>query len=111
MRNKFVRTALGAATIAVCLSFIYANSRLDYRFKVHNKSKVKMTKLLASPDGKKYGSFDIGSGIKPGETNVGKRSVVEYRDCALAFFTLKTITASRIAVTVSPCGKPGPSPS
>jgi hypothetical protein len=38
----------------------------DYRFKVKNSTDSKIVKLLASPDGKKYGQFDIGSGIKPG---------------------------------------------
>jgi hypothetical protein len=40
----------------------------EYSFKVTNKTKNTITKLLASEDGEKYGSFDIGKGIKPGET-------------------------------------------
>ena len=39
-----------------------------YSFKVTNKTKNTITKLLASEDGEKYGFFDIGKGIKPGET-------------------------------------------
>jgi hypothetical protein len=40
----------------------------QYSFKVHNTTKDKITKLLASEDGKDYGNFDIGSGIAAGKT-------------------------------------------
>ena len=40
----------------------------EYSFKVHNTTKEKITKILVSEDGEKYGYFDIGAGIKPGET-------------------------------------------
>ena len=40
----------------------------DYSFKVHNNTKVTITKILVSEDGKDYGYFDIGNGIAPGET-------------------------------------------
>ena len=40
----------------------------QYSFKVHNTTDGKITKLLASEDGKSYGSFDIGKGIPSGET-------------------------------------------
>ena len=40
----------------------------EYSFKVHNTTDDKITKLLASQDGKSYGSFDIGKGIPSGET-------------------------------------------
>ena len=66
--RHFRKLSLCALTVAVSLTFIYANTRMDYRFKIHNKSKSKITKVMASPDGKKYGLFDIGSGIKGGET-------------------------------------------
>ena len=39
-----------------------------YQFKVKNTTKETITKLLASTDDKNYGNFDIGKGIKPGET-------------------------------------------
>jgi hypothetical protein len=39
-----------------------------YSFKVKNTTDTKITKLLASTDEKDYGNFDIGKGIKPGET-------------------------------------------
>lgn len=41
----------------------------EYSFKVHNTTKDKITKLLASEDGDEYGSFDVGrAGIAPGQT-------------------------------------------
>ena len=40
----------------------------DYSFKVKNTTKELITKILVSEDGEKYGYFDIGKGIKPGET-------------------------------------------
>jgi hypothetical protein len=40
----------------------------DYSFKVKNTTKELITKILVSEDGEKYGFFDIGEGIKPGET-------------------------------------------
>lgn len=40
----------------------------EYSFKVHNKTQNTIKKLLASEDGEKYGFFDIGKGIKPGDT-------------------------------------------
>src|SRR6266404_4571278 len=68
MTKQLSRIALGVAAVALSVSFLYANSSVDYRFKVHNKSNSKIVKLLASPDGKKYGVFDIGAGIKAGGT-------------------------------------------
>ena len=40
----------------------------DYSFKVKNTTKELITKILVSEDGEKFGYFDIGAGIKPGET-------------------------------------------
>jgi hypothetical protein len=40
----------------------------DYSFKVKNTTKEPITKILVSEDGEKYGFFDIGKPLKPGET-------------------------------------------
>ncbi|HUR82409.1 MAG TPA: hypothetical protein VM733_16720 [Thermoanaerobaculia bacterium] len=40
----------------------------EYSFKVHNNTDSKITKILVSEDGKKFGYFDIGAGIAPGKT-------------------------------------------
>jgi hypothetical protein len=62
-----------AAFVALTLAFftvpsVNANDDEQYSFKLHNTTKDKITKLLASDDGKSYGSFDIGKGIPAGET-------------------------------------------
>jgi hypothetical protein len=38
----------------------------DYSFKVHNNTRVKITKLLVSEDKNEWGYFDIGQGIPAG---------------------------------------------
>ncbi|MGZ5601199.1 MAG: hypothetical protein ACXWFX_11470 [Methylobacter sp.] len=38
----------------------------EYSFKVHNGTKVKITKLLVSENKKEWGYFDIGGGIAAG---------------------------------------------
>ena len=68
LRNNFKRVALLAAALVLVSCAAYAHARYDYTFKVHNKGKNKIVKLLASEDGKSYGNFDIGDGIDPGET-------------------------------------------
>src|SRR5947208_1230080 len=65
---KFVAIA-GLAVTLVAIPFQKAGAADEYSFKVHNTTKDKITKLLASEDGEKYGSFDVGKkGIAPGET-------------------------------------------
>ncbi|MDQ6808359.1 MAG: hypothetical protein M3Z64_02880 [Verrucomicrobiota bacterium] len=61
------------AILTLALSFLIipfrsARAADQYSFKVHNTTKDKITKLLASEDGKDFGSFDIGKGIGAGET-------------------------------------------
>src|SRR6266446_6117340 len=41
----------------------------EYKFKVHNNTKQAIKKLQVSPDGKKWGDFDIGDGIAAGATD------------------------------------------
>jgi hypothetical protein len=63
-----------AALLALTLTFVTVPFRFaaaedeQYSFKVHNTTDDKITNLLASQDGKSYGSFDIGKGIPSGET-------------------------------------------
>jgi hypothetical protein len=57
------------AMALVLMSFAVSSARTpDYSFKVHNKGKNKIVKLLVSEDGKEYKQFDIGDGIDAGET-------------------------------------------
>lgn len=60
--------SLAFALALLCSAFVSATSRIDYRFKVHNNTKVAIKKILVSEDGKTYGYFDIGDGIPAGAT-------------------------------------------
>ena len=59
--------SIAVAITAMAVSSLRAADG-DYSFKVKNTTKETITKLLASTDDKNYGNFDIGKGIKPGET-------------------------------------------
>ena len=60
--------------LALALAFVFSPFRTatakeeEFSFKVHNTTKDKITKLLASEDGKTYGFFEIGKGIAPDQT-------------------------------------------
>jgi hypothetical protein len=58
---------LAAALILMSGTLSLASSN-DYKFKVHNNTKQDIKKLQVSEDGKKWGFFEIGDGIKAGET-------------------------------------------
>ncbi len=58
---------VGCALLVTTITPI-ARAGDDYSFKVKNTTKELITKILVSEDGEKYGYFDIGKGIKPGET-------------------------------------------
>jgi hypothetical protein len=67
--KTYFKTALSLAVAFALLATASLNAADgNYSFKVTNTTKVKITKLLASTDGKDYGNFDIGKGIQPGET-------------------------------------------
>jgi hypothetical protein len=61
---KIKTIVVAAATLLFSVSAFAA----EYSFKVTNNTSTKITKILVSEDGKKYGYFDIGSGIAPGKT-------------------------------------------
>ena len=64
-----IKRATALACTVLLLTFIPNFARgadSDYSFKVHNNTKNTIKKLLASEDGKTYGFFDIGQGIKAG---------------------------------------------
>ncbi|HYW73445.1 MAG TPA: hypothetical protein VE961_20655 [Pyrinomonadaceae bacterium] len=58
---------LAAALVLVSGSLSMARTP-EYKFKVHNNTKTAIKKLQVSEDGKKWGFFDIGSGIPAGQT-------------------------------------------
>ena len=59
---------VGCALLATTLALPRASAADEYSFKVKNTTKELITKILVSEDGEKYGFFDIGKGIKPGES-------------------------------------------
>ena len=57
------------AIALVVFSFAtFAVSADEYSFEVTNKTRTTIKKILVSEDGDEYGYFDIGKGIKPGQT-------------------------------------------
>lgn len=68
MKFNFTKACSVAVALVVMLVGSLTAAEREYSFKVKNTTKDKITKLLASEDGKDYGNFDIGKGIKPGET-------------------------------------------
>lgn len=64
---KSVRIALFALAL-LFVGVAVASADDEYSFKVHNNTKQTIKKILVSEDGKKYGFFDIGKGIKAGAT-------------------------------------------
>ena len=63
--GKFLMLAIALVLMSGTLSLA---KTFDYRFKVHNNTKQDIKKLQVSEDGKQWGDFDIGSGIKAGAT-------------------------------------------
>ncbi|MBD0372670.1 MAG: hypothetical protein ICV60_17630 [Pyrinomonadaceae bacterium] len=59
---------LSFALVLASFAASYAKTSQDYSFKIHNNTKHRITKVLVSEDGKKWGQFDIGDGIAAGDT-------------------------------------------
>ena len=64
--NRLVFAVIMSVT-AVGLSMAQVQAAEEYSFKVHNTTKVTITKILVSQDKKEWGEFEIGKGIKAGE--------------------------------------------
>lgn len=64
--SNLKRISLLAAVIGLMSFAVSHANAAEYKFKVKNNTKQKITKIMASPDGKKYGFFDIGAGLKAG---------------------------------------------
>lgn len=65
MKTHIVRIAL----LVLALTFT-AHSAMadDYSFSVHNNTRLTIKKILVSEDGEEWGYFDIGKGIRAGQT-------------------------------------------
>lgn len=68
MKTYLIKAFSAAVALAMMATASLTAAESDYKFKVKNTTKETITKLLASTDGKSYGNFDIGKGIKPGES-------------------------------------------
>lgn len=67
-QSKFIKTALLSFAF-ILLSFTASSAQdSEFSFKVTNKTRVTIKRLLVAEPNKKYRDFDIGKGIKPGET-------------------------------------------
>lgn len=65
IRIGFTTLALGIAAQAVVATAVHAE---DFSFTATNTTKSHITGILVSQNKSEWGKFDIGSGIKPGET-------------------------------------------
>jgi len=64
---KHIRSILSIAALSLLVTGGSLRAE-DYSFTVENKTDSRITKILVSEDGKTYGFFDVGGGIKPGQT-------------------------------------------
>jgi|ERR1051326_707851 hypothetical protein len=65
--GKFAKISMLVLAFALMGTLSFAKTN-EYKFKVHNNTKQDIKKLQVSEDGKKWGDFDIGSGIAAGAT-------------------------------------------
>ncbi len=57
-----------AVTATVVLPRLAVAGDNEYSFILHNTTEEKITALMVSEDGEKWGKFDIGAGLKAGES-------------------------------------------
>jgi hypothetical protein len=69
VNSKFGKLLM-LATALTLMSFTasFAQPNAEYKFKVHNNTTHDIKKILVSEDGKTWGYFNIGDGIKAGDT-------------------------------------------
>ena len=66
--GKFLMLGLAVVLMSGTLSF--AKAHVDYKFKIHNNTKQKITAIRVAEEGsKEWGNFDIGDGIAAGATD------------------------------------------
>ena len=65
--TRFSKAVFTVALVVVSFAAV-AVSADEYSFKVTNNTSTSIKKILVSEDGEEYGFFNIGSGIKPGQT-------------------------------------------
>jgi hypothetical protein len=62
------RAGMYRMVIGLALVLLSGSAFGEYSFKVHNNSDQRIVSIEASPDGKRWGDFDIGRGIASGKT-------------------------------------------
>jgi len=60
--------AIVAAVVLPRLAVAAEEEGKEYSFILHNTTQEKITGLMCSEDGEKWGKFDIGHGLEPGES-------------------------------------------
>ena len=68
-RNFGKIVMLAMALVLMSFTVSSARTNFEYKFKVHNNTKQDIKKIEVSENGKSWGVFDIGSGIKAGATD------------------------------------------
>ena len=68
LQSRLTKGALLGSALFLLALFSPVALAEDYSFKVHNNTEETITKILVSEDGETYGYFDIGDGIKAGDT-------------------------------------------
>ncbi len=66
--SRFVSKAVFAIAVVFVSLAAFNVSAEEYKFKVTNNTDSVIKKILVSEDGEEYGFFNIGAGIKPGQT-------------------------------------------
>ena len=66
--NKFIGMSLLSLAIIVIGSSVASAQDSEFSFKIVNSTDVTIKKLMVSIDGKKWGFFDIGTGVAAGKT-------------------------------------------
>ena len=60
--------AIAALFVIVLVGVSAPLVHAQFRFKVHNKTRHTIVSLVASESGEEAGEFDVGKGIRPGQT-------------------------------------------
>src|SRR5689334_18024743 len=68
VKSNLAKVLMLAVAVVLMTGSLSMARTPEYKFKVHNNTKQDIKKLQVSQDGKTWGYFDIGSGIKAGET-------------------------------------------
>ena len=68
VNSKFGKVLMLAVAVILMSGTLSVARTPEYIFKVHNNTKQAIKRLQVSEDGKKWGFFDIDSGIPAGQT-------------------------------------------